>query len=301
MTNYLISGGTRLVGRHIINRLIENNSHQIYILSRHSHTSEHPQVSYINWNEENWKDSVPESIDVVINLAGATLNKRWTTEHKQLMMTSRIQATHALYELFKHRAHKPSVLFNASAMGYYPPSETAVYTEQFKTSPHDILSEIVYQWERQAQYFESLGTRVIYGRFGLILSKEGGALPMIAMPYKLMVGGIIGNGKQPYSWIHIDDLVRAILFLIDLPIARGPYNLTAPTPEKQNNFGRILGQTINRPHYTRVPGFIMRLALGEMSKLVFDTQYVLPERLTQEGFRFKHPTLKSALQQIYQS
>lgn len=300
MTNYLISGGTGMVGRHLVNTLIQNNTNHVYILSRQSHQSDNTQVSYINWHETNWETNVP-NIDVVINLAGATLNKRWTKEHKQLMMTSRLQSTRALYELFKNRTQKPSILFNASAMGYYPPSHTTVYTEQFKTLPHDILSEIVYQWERQASYFESLGTRVIYGRFGLILSQEGGALPMIQMPYQFMVGGKIGSGKQPYSWIHIDDLVRAILFLIDNPNASGPYNLTAPLPEAQNQFGKILGKVLNKPHYTYVPAFIMQLTLGEMSKLILDTQHVLPERLTHEGFRFEYPTLESALNNLYHS
>ncbi|MGV3243449.1 TIGR01777 family oxidoreductase [Staphylococcus sp. 11261D007BR] len=298
MTHYLISGGTGLVGSHIVDQLLKDPQNHIYILSRSSHESEHQQVSYINWGESGWEAQVPH-IDVVINLAGATLNKRWTDKHKQLMMTSRIQSTRALYDLFKERNDQPDVLFNASAMGYYPPSKNNVYTEHDRFTPQDILSEIVYQWENQARLFEQLGTRVVIGRFSLILSSEGGALPMMKLPYQLMVGGRLGDGKQPYSWIHIDDLVQAILFLIQHQSANGVYNMSTSHTPNQNQFGKILGKVLHKPHYTYVPSLILKTVLGEMSKLILNTQHIVPKRLLQEGFTFKHSDLKEALQHIY--
>lgn len=300
MTNILVTGGTGLVGTALVDALLKESDNNIYILTRSNRTSDQRRVSYINWENEKWEVQVPD-IDIVINLAGATLNKRWTTSHKQRMMTSRLQGTHALYALFQHRTHQPSILFNASAMGFYPPSQTNAYTENYNALPHDFLSEIVYQWEREADHFLTFGTRVIKGRFGLILSKNGGALPMMALPYLYGVGGKIGNGKQWYSWIHLNDLVQCILFLIKHPDAQGVYNLNAPLPETQNDFGIALGRALHRPHYTRVPALVLRIILGEMSTLILDTQYMVPERIQMLGFKFEYPELNSALHTIYQN
>ncbi|MCO4331679.1 TIGR01777 family oxidoreductase [Staphylococcus hyicus] len=297
MTNILVTGGTGLVGTALVDALLKESDNNIYILTRSNRTSDQRRVSYINWENEKWEVQVPD-IDIVINLAGATLNKRWTTSHKQRMMTSRLQATHALYALFQHRTHQPSILFNASAMGFYPPSQTNAYTENYNTLPHDFLSEIVYQWEREADHFLTFGTRVIKGRFGLILSKNGGALPMMALPYLYGVGGKIGNGKQWYSWIHLNDLVQCILFLIKHPDAQGVYNLNAPLPETQNDFGIALGRALHRPHYTRVPSLVLRIILGEMSTLILDTQYMVPERIQMLGFKFEYPELGEALKSL---
>ncbi|SUM56857.1 NAD dependent epimerase/dehydratase family protein [Staphylococcus microti] len=298
MTNYLITGGTGLVGQHLIKHLLQSSGNMIYVLTRSSKQSDQRQITYINWSHDNWQHQVPD-IDIVINLAGATLNHYWTPTHKQRMMTSRIQTTRALYDLFRVRDKAPSVLFNASAIGYYPPSQSTIYTEETQQSPHDLLSEIVYQWERQASLFHNIGTRVIYGRFGLILSKDGGALPKMALPYHFFVGGKLGNGLQPYSWIHIDDLVTAIHYLIETPSAHEAYNLTAPNPVTQHQFGQALQEVLHRPHYTKVPSIMLRLLLGQMATLLLDTQYVLPQRLIQQGFTFQYPKLNDALNELY--
>ena len=174
MKQYLITGGTGMVGSHLVNEIKKSNAH-ITILTRHDEQSNDSQISYVNWSKHGWESKVPD-IDIVINLAGATLNKRWTKDYKQTLMLSRIQSTQALFELFKKREKKPEVLFNASAMGYYPPNYHHSYTELFKTLPFDFLSDIVYQWERFAKQFEAFGTRVVLGRFGMILSNDGGAL-----------------------------------------------------------------------------------------------------------------------------
>ncbi|MEJ7541793.1 TIGR01777 family oxidoreductase [Staphylococcus intermedius] len=298
MKHYLITGGTGMVGSALVEQLTRSNENIIHILTRSDKTSQQENVHYINWNNDGWEAEVPH-IDIVINLAGATLNQRWTPKHQQLMMTSRIQATRALFDFFEQREQKPDVLFNASAMGYYPPSENTVYTETYQTTPHDLLSEIVYQWERQATRFQQLGTRVICGRFGLILSRNGGALPMMSLPYRFFVGGRIGNGRQWYSWIHVSDLVHAIQFLIQSPEASGPFNLSAPAPETQQQFGKVLGNVMHRPHYTWVPAWFLRFVLGKMSTLVLDTQYMLPQKIVDLGFQFEYPTLSSALKDLY--
>lgn len=296
MKRYLITGGTGMVGSHLVNE-IKNTDAQITILTRQDKMSYHPNIMYVNWSKEGWQQKVPE-IDVVINLAGATLNKRWTQSHKQDMMVSRIQSTQALYELFEARSKKPEILFNASAMGYYPQDLYYSYTELYKTLPFDFLSDIVYQWERFANKFKHFGTRVVLGRFGLILSDDGGALQTMEMLYRFYVGGKLGSGQQWYSWIHIDDLIRAILFTIENKEAQGPFNLTAPIPERQNLFGYTLARAMHKPHETWAPKLAMRLILGEMSTIVLDTQKVLPNKLHALGFEFKYNNLRNALDDL---
>ena len=157
---------------------------------------------------------------------------------------------------------------------------------------------MVYQWERLARQFESLGTRVIIGRFGMVLSNQGGALPLMKLPYDLNVGGKIGSGRQWYSWIHIEDLTRAILYTINNEKARGVFNFTSPIAEHQNMFGYTIAREVHRPHYTWVPSFALRLILGEMSTVVLDTQKVLPNKLQALDFEFKYPNLKLALENL---
>ncbi|HDD6708062.1 TPA: TIGR01777 family oxidoreductase [Staphylococcus aureus] len=297
MKQYLITGGTGMVGSQLVNEIKKSDSH-ITILTRHDQISNDKKISYVNWAKSGWEHKVPQNIDVVINLAGATLNKRWTPEYKQTLMLSRIQSTQALYELFKSRNKAPKVLFNASATGYYPPDLFMSYTEVYKTLPFDFLSDIVYQWKRFAQQFEQLGTRVVIGRFGMILSNEGGALQTMKLPYKYYIGGKLGSGQQWYSWIHINDLIQAILFLINNESASGPFNLTAPIPERQNLFGYTLARAMHKPHETWAPSLAMRLILGQMSTVVLDTQKVLPNKIQALGFQFKYSNLKMALEDL---
>ncbi|ARJ14563.1 TIGR01777 family oxidoreductase [Staphylococcus lugdunensis] len=299
MKHYLITGGTGMVGHHLVDRILQRESAQITILTRSDKVSQNNHITYVNWSKDGWEQEIGH-IDVVINLAGATLNKRWTDSYKQLIMTSRIQSTQALVSLFEQRSDKPEVLFNASAMGYYPPDINRSYTELYQTSPFDFLSDVVYQWERFAKKFEQFGTRVILGRFSMILSDDGGALQTMELPYKFFVGGKLGSGFQWYSWIHIDDLVRAILFTIDEPDAAGPFNFAAPIAERQNLFGYTLGRAMHRPHETWVPAFVLRTVLGEMSTVALDTQKVLPNKLEALGFQFSYPHLKSALDDLVQ-
>lgn len=296
MRQFLITGGTGMVGSHLVNELKKQDAH-VTILTRSDKESDEPKISYVNWSKEGWEDQVPD-IDVVINLAGATLNKRWTPSYKQLIMTSRIQSTQALVDLFTQREHKPEVLFNASAMGYYPPNLYHSYTEMYQTLPFDFLSDVVYQWERFAKRFEAFGTRVVVGRFSMILSADGGALQTMKLPYKYFVGGKLGSGFQWYSWIHIEDLVSAILFIIDHPQAKGPFNLASPIAERQNLFGYTLARAMHKPHETWAPSLAMRAVLGEMSTVVLDTQKVLPNKLDALGFNFKYPNLKLALEDL---
>ena len=296
MKHYLITGGTGMVGSQLVEAIKQSDAH-ITILTRQDKSTSHPKITYVNWSKANWESQIPD-IDIVINLAGASLMKRWTKEHKQAIMLSRIQSTQALFDLFKNRKQKPSVFFNASAVGYYKPDYDRTYTELYQSLPFDFLSEVVYQWERRALQFESLGTRVVIGRFGMILAEDGGALPLMKLPYEFYLGGKLGSGRQWYSWIHLDDLTRAILYTINHDNAQGVFNFTAPIVEHQNLFGYTLARVTHRPHFTWVPALALRLVLGQMSTVVLDTQKVIPNKLQAIDFKFKYPDLKIALEDL---
>ncbi|KRG09123.1 TIGR01777 family oxidoreductase [Staphylococcus sp. NAM3COL9] len=296
MKHYLITGGTGMVGTQLVEAIKQSDAH-ITILTRQDKSTSHPKITYVNWSKTNWESQIPD-IDIIINLAGASLMKRWTKEHKKAIMLSRLQSTQALFDLFKNRTQKPSVFFNASAVGYYKPDYDRTYTELYKSLPFDFLSEVVYQWERRAHQFESLGTRVVIGRFGMILAEGGGALPLMKLPYEFYLGGKLGSGRQWYSWIHLDDLTRAILYTINNENAQGVFNFTAPIVEHQNLFGYTLARVTHRPHFTWVPALALRLALGQMSTVVLDTQKVIPNKLQAIDFKFKYPDLKIALEDL---
>jgi hypothetical protein len=296
MKHYLITGGTGMVGTQLVEAIKQSDAH-ITILTRQDKSTSHPKITYVNWSKTNWESQIPD-IDIVINLAGASLMKRWTKKHKQAIMLSRLQSTQALFDLFKNRKQKPSVFFNASAVGYYKPDYDRTYTELYKSLPFDFLSEVVYQWERRARQFESLGTRVVIGRFGMILAEDGGALPLMKLPYEFYLGGKLGSGRQWYSWIHLDDLTRAILYTINNGNVHGVFNFTAPIVEHQNLFGYTLARVTHRPHFTWVPALVLRLALGQMSTVVLDTQKVIPNKLQAIDFKFKYPDLKIALEDL---
>lgn len=297
MKEFLITGGTGLVGSHLIDAIYDTDSH-ITILTRQDRQNLDENITYVNWTKEGWEDQVPDHIDIVINLAGATLNKRWTNEYKQTLMLSRIQSTQALYDLFKQKGYFPAILFSASAVGYYRPDYHRTYTELSQCDPHDFLSDITYQWERFARKFEQHGTRVIIGRFGMVLSDQGGALKTMELPYRFYLGGKLGNGFQWYSWIHIDDLTRAILYLINEDEAAGVFNLTTPVAERQNLFGYTLAREMHKPHESWVPSLLLRLVLGQRATIVLDTQKAIPNRIEALGFEFIYPNLKSALDSL---
>ncbi len=189
-------------------------------------------------------------------------------------------------------------MINASAIGYYPPSKTKTYTESSTDTAENFLGRTVQIWEKEASKATGDGIRVVYTRFGIILGEEG-ALPRIALPYKMFVGGTVGSGEQWMSWIHIKDVARAIHFIAESGSISGPVNVTAPTPVTIKTFGKTVGDVLNRPHWMPVPSFALKIAMGEMSTLVLDGQKVLPNVLLENGFTFEYADLKKALSTIY--
>lgn len=294
----VIAGGSGLIGQKLTELLLKAG-HEIIVLSRNAKQGE-GLVSYVQWLQ---KGSFPEKeighAEVFINLAGVSINDgRWTDKHQKQIYESRMTATDELLRINSALPTKPSVLVNASAIGIYPTSEDVVYTEESKEVAQDFLAQTVADWEQKAKSVEVEGTRAVFMRFGVVLSNGGGALPLMALPYKLFVGGTVGTGQQWVSWVHIDDVARAFAFVIENDKISGPVNVTSPFPVRMKHFGQTVGSVMHRPHWLPVPSFAMRVALGKKSFLVLKGQHVSPEVLTENGFKFLFPTLNSALKNL---
>lgn len=238
------------------------------------------------------------SIDVVINLAGESINSRWTKKQKKIILNSRIQTTKGLIKQLQALPAKPHTFINASAIGYYGTSETESFTEQHVTPGNDFLANTVYSWEQEASKARSLGIRTIYARFGVILGPDGGALPKMLLPYQFYIGGTVGSGKQWLSWIHIDDVASMIDFIIHKKEIDGPLNITAPEPIRMKGFGETIATIMKKPHWLPVPSFMLHALLGEMSILVLEGQHVLPSKAIEHGYQYTFPTIDHALQNI---
>ncbi|WP_102261599.1 TIGR01777 family oxidoreductase [Mesobacillus jeotgali] len=296
--NIAITGGTGLVGEALSSHLVKAG-HQVYILTRNSDDSRSSNPRYIQWlNPGDSPEKELEGIDAIVNLAGATINNKWTDEYKQKIIDSRLKATAEVKRIIETLPIKPSVLVNASAVGYYGTSMSQEFTEQ-SNKGNDFLSETVHQWEGSASEVQDMGVRPVFCRFGVILDKNYGALPRMVLPYKFFTGGKIGTGKQWLSWIHIEDVVRGIIFVIENTNVNGPVNFTAPFPVTMDQFGETLSNVLNRPHWMPVPSFALKILLGEMSILVLEGQRAIPEKLLNVGFIFKYPELENALKEIF--
>lgn len=296
----VLAGGSGFIGKNLIENLLEKN-HECIILTR-SLEKENKNIKYVKWLGDG---DLPEkeigSADVFINLAGVSINEgRWNKTHQKNIYESRMKATEELIRIMKALRKKPSVLINASAIGIYPSSETAVYTESSLEIADDFLGKTVHDWEKKAFGVEQFGIRAVFMRFGVVLGNGGGALSFMTLPYKLFVGGKIGSGKQWVSWVHVKDVVRAIEFVSKNEKIHGPVNVTAPSPIRMDGFGKIIGEVLHRPHYLPVPSIALKYILGKKSALVLEGQQVLPNVLLSNGFEFLYPTLEPALNDILQ-
>ncbi|WP_175615016.1 TIGR01777 family oxidoreductase [Piscibacillus halophilus] len=297
----LIAGGTGFIGNRLTD-YFQKQGHEIFILTRNPHKLEYKErVSYIEWlNPHSQPETELDEIDVCINLAGTSLNSgRWTKQKKQQILESRMISTREFIRIMNALPNQPDVFINASAIGYYGTSKDTVFTEDTIVSGHDFLAEVCSVWEQEAQEAESIGVRTVITRFGIILDQKEGALPKIALPYKLMFGGPLGNGEQWMSWIHIDDVIGSIEHIIHYPNIEGPVNITAPTPQRNKEFGKTLSNVLRKPHWLPAPSFALRTILGDMSILVLKGQYVYPQKLETSGYQFYYPTLQEALEKIY--
>jgi uncharacterized protein (TIGR01777 family) len=302
----LIAGGSGMIGMQLIT-LLTAEGDQIAILSRNPARLKGmpPAVQVYPWDGKSlqqWSEQV-DSIDAIINLTGENLsgNKfpptRWTDKRKHLLLQSRLDSGNVLSKAVELASTKPSVFIQASGINYYGTMQENACSEEDPPG-NDFLAKLAVQWEASSTAVIKLGVRHVIIRNGAVLSSSGGALSYLILPYRLWVGGRLGNGKQVFSWIHLLDEARAIQFLMHNTDAKGAFNLTSPNPVTEEVFGKTIGKVIHRPHYLPVPGFIMNLALGEVAMMVLEGQRVLPKKLLELGFEFKFPDLNTALKDL---
>ncbi len=286
----LVTGGSGFIGQALTKALLQRGD-QVVILSRSP--SRVPARSGVQ--AVGSFDKISGKVDAVVNLAGAPIvDKRWTEKRKQILRASRIDLTRELVAWMGRRQQPPSVLISGSAIGFYGSHQDEVLDESGTVSsgfPHHLC----HAWEQVASTAETESTRVCLIRTGVVLGAGGGALAKMLPAFRLGLGGPIGKGNQWMSWIHLDDEIGAILYLLDNPSLRGPFNLTAPEPVTNEVFSQTLAKVLKKPAFFRVPEFVMSLLLGEASELLLEGQRVVPVRLNSAGYEFKYRSLEAAL------
>ncbi len=297
----VITGGTGLIGRRLVDRLIQAG-HRAVVLSRApERVTDLPEGAAVaRWDRAAVDDlaATISGADAVVHLAGENIGGgRWTKPRKRRIRESRVAGSRAIAEAFERAESRPPVLIQASAVGYYGPSGDEELTEA-SPSGDDFLAATCREWEAASAGVEALGVRRALIRSGVVLSTRGGALPKMMLPFKLFAGGPAGSGRQWLPWIHIEDEVGAIRFLIERSEAVGPFNLTSPNPLTNREFSRVLGRVMGRPSLLPAPAFALKLALGEMSTLLLDGQRALPSRLVEHGFAFRFPEARVALEDL---
>ncbi|MCJ8339216.1 MAG: TIGR01777 family oxidoreductase [Pseudomonadales bacterium] len=302
MASYLITGGTGLIGSALIERLLTDEN-QVSVLTRDPQQACNKLPNSIKFIRQLHELPRDYPIDYVINLAGEPIaDKRWSKAQKKKLWSSRITLTVDLVAWLKQQETLPKALISGSAVGWYGDSQDRLLTE--RSSPASEYTHTLCQaWEQAASGLTDQGVRVCLFRTGLVVSDRGGFLDKLLLPFKFGLGARLGDGCQYMSWIHIEDMVRALIFLIDDQKADNPeqsrpfgvYNLTSPAPVTNRTFTKTLAKQLGRPAFLIAPELVLRLLLGEMAGLLITGQRVKPEKLLTEGFSFHYPTLDLAL------
>lgn len=293
----LITGGTGLIGRHLIANLLESDA-EITVVTRSLENATRMLGTQVSLLPELSVLSHLDNFDAVINLAGEPIaDKRWTAEQKEHLCQSRWHITEQLTALFDASGCPPGIFISGSAIGYYGHKGDEFITEE--TPPHDEFTHhLCQQWEQIAMRAQTAMTRVCLLRTGMVLAADGGVLKRMLPPFRFGLGGPIGNGNQYISWIHIEDMVNSIIWLLEHPIS-GAFNLVSPHPVPNAQFAQALGKALNRPAKLPVPALLMKALMGESSILVLGGQRVIPKRLTDSGFQFRWQSIDTALDNLF--
>ena len=299
----VIAGGTGFLGRPLAASLAQHG-HTTILLSRTATAADGPRRSQtVAWTPNGftgaWASAI-DGADAVVNLAGESIaGRRWTAAQKDRILTSRVLATRSLVDAMRHAAQPPAVFVSGSAVGYYGPLGDAVAMEETPAG-HDFLAGVAGQWEAEAQPAAGPRTRVVTVRTGIVLERDGGALPKMLPPFWFGGGGPIGSGRQYWPWIHRQDWVDLVRFALDTPGVSGALNATAPTPVTNAQFAVALGHAMHRPAFMPTPGFVLKLMLGEMAEgLLLSGQRAVPAKAEGLGFKFAYPRLEPALAALF--
>jgi uncharacterized protein (TIGR01777 family) len=303
--NILITGGTGFIGTPL-SRELRKSGHTVVVTTRRQINppplpfSKGEMGGFLTWNPPHLiPPDVISRFDALINLAGEPIAPgRWTKMKKERILSSRIDTTRSLVASMKEAGAKPEVLISASAIGYYGARGDEYITEDALPAA-DFLAQVCTKWEAEALRAQELGIRVVLIRIGGVLGSDGGALPRMTIPFKFFLGGPIGSGKQWFSWIHRDDVVGIIKYALEHNVLSGPVNATAPNPVTNREFSIALGNALGRPSWLSVPGFIVRLTLGELGSVLLTGQHVLPEKAVKAGYKFKYIDINQALRAIF--
>ncbi|UPW19861.1 TIGR01777 family oxidoreductase [Agarivorans sp. TSD2052] len=293
----LLTGGTGFIGCRLVKHL--QFSHELTVLSRNP-IKAYQKLGHNLLAIPSLKDLKDlNDYDAVINLAGEPIaNKRWTEQQKQRICSSRWQLTEQIAELFKQSEHPPHTFISGSAVGYYGEQGQQELDESSIIEDDSFPHQVCKKWEQIALQAASEQTRVCLLRTGVVIGIEGGALSKLLPVFRLGLGGPIAHGQQQMSWIHISDMVEAIIFLLNNKHCQGAYNLTAPNPVSNQAFSEALAKQLKRPCLLRTPAWLMNSALGDMASLIVGGQKVLPKRLTNDGFNFRYKDLSHAFKEI---
>ena len=298
MRGVLITGASGFIGRHVV-RMCAARGWSAWAWTRdvaRTRARLGAQAQVVSRLEEIPADA---SIDAIVNLAGAqVIGPPWTQARRRLLIDSRVKTTDAAIVWSGRRASRPRVIISASAIGFYGPAQDEWLDESSPPQPQTFQSQLCIAREEAANAARHLDMRVVNLRLGLVLGADGGILPRLALPAKLGMAAVIGDGQQWMSWIHLDDLLRIIELALADESVEGAVNAVAPVPVRQREFQRALTQLLHRPLWLRVPAFALRAALGEMAELLVRGQRVKPLRLSEMGFEFRYPTLDAALRAI---
>lgn len=291
----MVTGSTGFVGSHLVPLLLEEG-YEVTGMARHpaGNLGHYPLFRFIRADTTRpgqWQDAVKEA-DAVINLAGVNIFRRWSRNAKKLIYDSRILTTRNVVAAIPEG--RPITFCSASAVGFYGPREDEELDES-ASAGNDFLARLSVDWEQEARQAEKKGARVVLNRFGIVLSENGGALAAMLPAFRMGMGGPLGSGRQWFSWIHLDDLLAAHLFVLQSPEIEGPINFTAPGPVRNRELAKTLGRVLHRPSFFKVPGFALRLAAGEFGEVLLNGQRVIPRKLREHGFGFQYAELEDAL------
>lgn len=289
----VIAGGTGLIGQALARHFVDTGDEVLILSRQHRPLCVGDSIYWDGRSRGGWIRTI-DGAHAVINLCGASIGaKRWTRTRKAMLVSSRVEPSRALADGCAHASDPPSVLLQASGVGYYGPSTTGVFDE---SSPpgQDYLARLAQAWETAGEDLLPSNVRRVVMRTGVVWCDESEAVRRILAPFRFFIGGTLGTGQQFLSWIHMDDLVAAVDLLVRSTAISGPVNLTAPETPNNSELARAIARALNRPNWLPVPAAALRLALGEMSMLVLTGQRVVPAVLEGAGFRFAYPNIESA-------
>ena len=297
-----MTGGTGFIGSNLL-KVLSGEGHEVTVLTRRirKERAPKPNIFYREGDPTEpggWQEALAGEYDAVINLAGASIFRRWTKSAKRAIRDSRIRTTQNLVAAMGAGGHRETLLLNTSAVGYYG-FRGDENLDEASPAGADFLANLVKEWEAAAMKAEEFGVRVLLLRLGIVLGSEGGALNKMVMPYKWWMGSPLGNGRQWFSWIHEADLAAVYLYLMKQKDIAGPVNCSAPNPVRNGEMSKILADVLRKPRVMpAVPGFLIKTLLGEFGGVLLEGQRVVPKKLHDLGFRFKYREIEDALRDL---